>query len=31
VPWPVRESDDHRHASEIYDQFGYFSSRRTGN
>ena len=31
VPWPVRDRGDHRHASEIYDQFGYFRSRGTGN
>ena len=31
VPWQVRDRDDHRHASEIYDSFEYFRSRRTGD
>ncbi|HVW31565.1 MAG TPA: spirocyclase AveC family protein [Acidimicrobiia bacterium] len=29
VPWAVRAGRDHRHASEIYDTFGYFTSTRS--
>ena len=29
VPWQVRGSRDHRHASEIYDDFEYFTARRS--
>jgi hypothetical protein len=31
VPWQVRDGDDHRHASEIYDEFDYFTSKRSRN